>query len=90
LRYRGRQSAAAHDDDPVYCRECHRFAQFNRAKLLVQFGPGKPPTMLRDLKPCAIGNSLSGPQRQLHYWESITPEARAEANSKGGLPESWT
>lgn len=75
----------------LYCPECHRFAQFKQTTLLEQFGPGKPmPTMLRDLKPCDIGNSLSGPQCQLRYWDSMTPEARAEASSKGGLPESWT
>jgi hypothetical protein len=75
----------------LYCPQCHRFAQFKRARLLVRFGPDKPmPTMLRDLKPCDIGNSLSGLQCQLRYWDSMTPEARAEAMSKGGLPESWT
>ena len=72
----------------LYCPECHRFAQFKRASLLKRFGPDKPmPTMLRDLKPCNIGNSLSGPQCQL---DAMTPEARAEARAKGGLPGSWT
>ena len=69
---------------------CHRFAQFKRTTLLERFGPDKPmTTMLRDLKLCNIGNSLSGPQCQLRYWNSMTPEARAEAISKGGMPESW-
>jgi hypothetical protein len=37
--------------------------------LLKRFGPDKVmPSMLRDLKPCDIGNSLSGPQCQLGYW----------------------
>jgi hypothetical protein len=48
------------------------------------------PSMLRDLKPCDVGNSLSGPQCQLRYWDSMTEEARAEARAKGGLPRSWT
>ena len=75
----------------LYCPECHRFAQFKLASLLMRFGPDKPmPTMLRDLKPCNDGNSLSGPQCQLRYFDSMTPEARAEAGAKGGLPESWT
>ena len=75
----------------LYCSQCHRFAQFKRVSLLKRFGPDKPmPTMLRDLKPCNIGNSLSGPQCQLRYWDSMTPEARAEAIGKGGMPESWT
>jgi hypothetical protein len=74
----------------LYCPECHCFAQFKRSKLLERFGPDKPmPTMLRDLKPCDIGNSLSGLQCQLRYWDSMTAEARAEANAKGGLPKSW-
>jgi hypothetical protein len=59
-----------------YCPECHRFAQLQLAKLLEQFGPGKPmPTMLRDLKPCDIGDSLSGPQCQLRYWDCMTGRA---------------
>jgi hypothetical protein len=48
------------------------------------------PSMLRDLNPCDVGNSLSGPQCQLRYWDSMTPEVRAEASAKGGLPENWT
>jgi hypothetical protein len=48
------------------------------------------PTMLRDLKPCNVGGRTSGPQCQLRYWDAMTPEARAEAISKGGLPQSWT
>lgn len=60
------------------------------ATLLKQFGADKPmPTMLRDLKPCNVGNSLSGPQCQLRYWDSITSEVRAEAGARGGLPTSW-
>ena len=75
----------------LYCPDCHRFAQFKRTTLLDRFGLDKVmPSMLRDLKPCDIGNSFSGPQCQLGYWDSMTPEARAEAISKGGLPESWT
>ncbi len=53
----------------LYCPQCHRFAQFKRAALLERFGPDKVmPSMLRDLKPCGIGASTSGPQRQLRYW----------------------
>ena len=74
-----------------YCPPCHRFAQFKRPTLLKRFGSDKPmPTMLRDLKPCEVGNSLSGPQCQLRHRESMTPDARAEAIAKGGLPKSWT
>jgi hypothetical protein len=74
----------------LYCSQCHRFAQFKRAALLKRFGPDKVmPSMLRDLKPCDIGNSFSGPQCQLRYWDSMTAEARAEASAKGELPESW-
>lgn len=74
----------------LYCPDCHRFAQFKRVALLERFGADKPmPTMLRDLKPCAIGNSLSGPQCQLRYWDAMTLDARAEATAKGGLPERW-
>jgi hypothetical protein len=65
----------------LYCPECHRLAQFKRAKL--QFGTDKPmPTMLRDLKPYNIGGGTSGPQCQLRYWDSMTPDARAEASAK--------
>jgi hypothetical protein len=52
----------------LYCPQCHRFAQFKRTTLLKRFGPDKPmPSMLRDLKPCAIGGGTSGPQCQLRY-----------------------
>jgi len=69
----------------------HRLAQFKRVRLLERFGPDKPiPTMLRGLKACDVGNSLSGPQCQLRYWDSMTPERRSEAMAKDGLPESWT
>jgi hypothetical protein len=75
----------------LYCPECHRFAHFKRAAVLARFGHEKPmPTMLRDLKPCDVGNSLSGPQCQLRYWDSMTAETRADASAKGGSPESWT
>jgi hypothetical protein len=75
----------------LYCPKCHRLAQFKRTTLLKQFGPDKPmPTMLRDLKPCDIGNSLSGPQCQLRYWDAMTEAARSEAINKGGLPDRWT
>ena len=40
------------------------------------------PSMLRDLKPCNIGNSLSGPQCLLGYWDRMTDAARAEAVAK--------
>ena len=74
----------------LYCPECHRFAQFKRAKLLERFGPDKPmPTMLRDLKLCDIGGATSGPQCQLRYWDSMTGEARAGAIGRDGLPDSW-
>jgi hypothetical protein len=57
----------------LYCPECHRFAQFKRAKLLERFGPDKPmPTMLRDLKPCDIGGATSGPR-----WSPRWRELRA-------------
>jgi hypothetical protein len=73
-----------------YCSECYRFAQFRWTTLLERFGPDKVmPSTLRDLKPCSIGNSLSGPRCQLRYWDSMTPEVRAEAIAKGGMPESW-
>ena len=75
----------------LYCSACHRFAQFNRTKLLERFGPDKPmPTMLRDPKPCDVGNSLSGPQCQLRYWDAMTDERCNDAIAKGGLPERWT
>jgi hypothetical protein len=75
----------------LYCSHCHRFAQFKRTTLLERFGPDKViPSMLRDLKPCNIGNSLSGPQCQLGYFDRMTDAALAEAITKGGLPESWS
>jgi hypothetical protein len=75
----------------LYCPHCHRFAQFKRTTLLARFGPDKVmPSMLRDLKPCNIGNSLSGPQCQLGYWDRMSDAARAEATARGGLPRSWT
>jgi len=48
------------------------------------------PTVLRILKPCSIGNGMSGPQCQLAYWNRLRPERRAEAVAKGGMPESWS
>ena len=75
----------------LYCVQCHRFAQFKRANLMERFGPDKVmPSMLRDLKPCDIGNSLSGPQCQLGYWDRMCEAARAEAIARGGLPRSWS
>jgi hypothetical protein len=75
----------------LYCPQCHRFAQFRRASLLKRFGPDKVmPSMLRDLKPCDIGNALSGPQCQLGYWDRMTDTAQAEAIAKGGLPKTWS
>ena len=66
----------------MYCPDCHRFAQFKRARLR-GLGPDKPmPTMLPDLKPYNIGGGTSGPQCQLRYWDSMTPDARAEASAK--------
>jgi len=74
----------------LYCSQCHRFTQFKRTTLLQRFGLGRPmPTILGGLKPCDAGNSLSGPQCQLRYWDSMAPEVRAEAIAKGGMPESW-
>jgi hypothetical protein len=74
----------------LYCPQCHRFAQFKRAKLLKRFGPDKVmPSMLGDLKPCSIGCGISGQQCQLRYWDAMTDAARAEAIDRGGLPESW-
>jgi hypothetical protein len=74
----------------LYCPQCHRFAQFKRTTLLARFGPDKPmPSMLQDLKPRNIGGGTSGPQCQLVYWDAMTPERRAEATARGGLPESW-
>jgi hypothetical protein len=70
----------------LYCPQCHRFAQFRRAVLVKRFGPDKVmPSMLWDLKPCDIGNSLSGPRCQLGYWDRMTDQARAKAIDRGGL-----
>jgi len=46
------------------------------------------PSLLRDLKPCNLGNGMSGPQCQVAYWDSLKAERRAEAIAKGGIPES--
>jgi hypothetical protein len=74
----------------LYCPACHRHAQFKRSKLLDRFGPDKVmPSLLADMKPCAIGGSTSGPQCQLRYWDSMTDQARAEAIGRGGMPSSW-
>jgi hypothetical protein len=75
----------------MYCGDCHRFAQFGRDRLIERFGADYPmPTLLRTLKPCNIGNGMSGPQCQLAYWDNLKPEQRAEAIAKGGIPESWS
>jgi hypothetical protein len=47
------------------------------------------PSLLRILKPCTIGNALSGPQCQLAYFDRLTPERQAEAVARGGLPAAW-
>jgi hypothetical protein len=44
------------------CPQCHRFAQFKRTKLLQRFGPDQNmPPLLRQLKPCNVGNSFIRP-----------------------------
>ena len=74
----------------MYCPECHRFAQFGRAGLIERFGADQPmPSLLRILKPCSIGNSLSGPQCQLAYFDRLMPERQAPAIARGGLPATW-
>jgi hypothetical protein len=47
------------------------------------------PSLLRILKPCAIGNGLSGPQCQLAYFDRLMPERQAAAIARGGLPAAW-
>ena len=71
----------------LYCSQCHRFAQFKWTTLIARFGPDK--SMLGNLKPCNIGGGTSGPQCLLAYWDAMTPERRAEAIARGGLPETW-
>jgi hypothetical protein len=74
----------------VYCPECHRFAQFGRAGLIERFGADQPmPSLLRILKPCSIGDAMSGPQCQLAYFDRLTPERQSEAVARGGLPAAW-
>jgi hypothetical protein len=74
----------------MYCPECHRFAQFRRAGLIDRFGPDQPmPTLLRVLKPCSIGGSMSGPQCQLAYFDRLQAERQAAAIERGGLPPTW-
>jgi hypothetical protein len=74
----------------MYCPDCHRFAQFRRASLIERFGPEQPmPTLLRILKPCTIGNGLSGLQCQLAYFDRLMPERQAQAVARGGLPPAW-
>jgi hypothetical protein len=74
----------------LYCPDCHRFAQFSRAGLVERFGADQcMPSLLRVLKPCSIGNSLSGPQCQLVFFDRLMPERQAEAVARGGLPATW-
>jgi hypothetical protein len=74
----------------MYCPDCHRFAQFRRAGLLERFGADQPmPSLLRILKPCSIGNSMSGPQCQLAYFDRLTPERQAATIARGGVPAAW-
>jgi hypothetical protein len=46
-------------------------------------------SLLRLLKPCSIGDGISGPQCQLVYFDSLTPESKAAALDRGGLPAGW-
>jgi hypothetical protein len=74
----------------LYCPDCHRFAQFNTARLLERFGPHQAmPSLLGKLKPCQVGGRMSGPQCQLVYWDAMNPEKRRAAIDRGGIPESW-
>jgi hypothetical protein len=74
----------------IYCPDCHRFAQFRRSGLIERFGPDQAmPSLLRILKPCPIGNAMSGPQCQLAYFDRLSPERQAEAVARGGLPTAW-
>jgi hypothetical protein len=74
----------------MYCPNCHRFAQFRRAGLIGSFGEDQPmPSLLRILKPCLIGNGMSGPQCQRAYFDRLTPERQAAAIARGGLPATW-
>jgi hypothetical protein len=58
--------------------------------LIARFGPDHPmPTLLRLLKPCSIGGSMSGTQCQLAYFDRLTPKRQAEAVARGGLPAAW-
>jgi hypothetical protein len=75
----------------LYCLPCHRWAQFKRSTLLAKYGPDRAmPTLLRLLKPCAIGNDDHGPQCQLVYWDRMSPERRVQAIAKRGIPETWS
>jgi hypothetical protein len=79
--------------DPVvrmYCPECHRFAQFDHDRLIERLGADQAmPSLLRVLKPCSIGNGMSGPQCQLAYLDRLMPERQAAAIARGGLPTAW-
>jgi hypothetical protein len=66
-------------DGLEYLRVCVlRAVQAVDAAGTVRFQQTKP-AMLWDLKPCDIGNSLSGLQCQLRYWDSMTEDARVKA-----------
>lgn len=74
----------------VYCPDCHDFAQFGSTGLIERFGAYQAmPLLLRMLRPCSIGNGMSGPQCQLAYFDRLMPERQAAAIARAGLPATW-
>jgi hypothetical protein len=78
----------------LYCKDCHRFAQFQRARLIERFGGEiHGHTLLNRLAPCdRVGKagSVGFTPCQLVYFDLMSPERRAEALARGGLPKGWT
>jgi hypothetical protein len=79
----------------LYCPDCHRFAQFSKAGLIMRFGAEiHGHTLLNRLLPCdRRTDGVGAVPCQLRYWDRMSREARekalAEMESRGGLPKGW-
>jgi hypothetical protein len=72
-----------------YCSECHRWAQFQRDRLIARHGASVVlPELLRLVQPCDRPNDVHNRCR-LAYWDRMAEENRAAARAKGGMPKGW-
>lgn len=73
----------------LYCRDCHRWAQFQRDGLIERFGADQAlPDLLRKVQPCDRPND-DWSRCRLVYWDTMADSARAGALDRGDMPAAW-